>query len=136
MAYHHGPGLVQLAIKKLKSRDPVVLVKNFKHPSYRFASRNYLWEFVAMLEVDRQHRLFFRDVNTQTLPPFITVSAQKKVNLPQLIKDLKLNAAEIQFLNPHFMKGVWSGKDKIPAHYPIRLSGITLEEYRKSSYSQ
>lgn len=132
MAYHHGPALVMKACKKLKTRDPLVIVRLFKDPNFKFASRNYLFEFLAMLEVDAKHALFFKTV-APPLPEFITVSFQKKRSVLDVLKQLKLNPDEIRILNPHFEELLWSGKQLLPAHYPIRLSGISLEDFRKAS---
>lgn len=132
MAYHHGPALVLRATQKLKTKDPLIIIQKFKDPSFKFASRNYLFEFLAMLEVDAKHALFFKTV-APPLPSFITVSFQKRRSVPALIQQLKLSTDEIKILNPHLLGPLWSGKALLPAHYPIRLSGISLEDFRKAS---
>ncbi len=128
MAYHHGAGMVNRARRRLKTDDPFKIIRYFKDPRFQFASRNYLFEWMAMVEVDsrRPHG---------KLPEFITVSFQKKIPMAGLIKDLRLSESEIKLLNPHFREPIWSGKSTIPAHYPVRMSGITLEEFRKRGYS-
>lgn len=136
MAYHHGAGLVKRAIKKLKTNDPVKICRYYKNPSFKFASRNYLWEFLAIVEVDRQHQINSKNSNEPKLPEFITISSAMKIKLPEMIEKLRIKSAEVKILNPHFMEAAWAGREFIPAHYPIRLPGITLEEYRKSSYSK
>ena len=78
MAYHHGPGLVQKAIKQCKSNDPVQIIKTFKNPNFQFASRNYLFEFLAMLDVDSMHASFFKKADDTQLPPYVTISFEWK----------------------------------------------------------
>jgi membrane-bound lytic murein transglycosylase D len=129
MAYHHGAGLVSRAMKKLKTDDPIRIIRYFKDPMFQFASRNYLFEWMAMVEIDSNKPL-------EKLPPFITVSFQKGKPMPDLIRELNLDENEQKLLNPHFRKDIWSGSHPVPAHYPVRLSGITLEEFRKRGYSQ
>jgi membrane-bound lytic murein transglycosylase D len=128
MAYHHGAGLVSKAIKRLKTNDPVQIIRYFKDPQFKFASRNYLFEWMAMVEVDS-------DAARERLPEFITISFPKKMTMSTVIQRLRLLEKEIRLLNPHFRDPIWTGKSQIPAHYPVRLTGITLEEFRKHGYS-
>ena len=129
MAYNEGPGLVDKAVKRLKTSDPVQIVRLFKNGSFQFASRNYLFEFLAMLDVDAKHELFFKKEDA-TLPPFITVSFQKKEFIEDILAKYKLSQSLTQILNPHFREPIWKNQSPIPAHYPVRLTGITLEEFR------
>ena len=128
MAYHHGAGLVSKAMKRLKTDDPYQIIRYFKDPRFKFASRNYLFEWQAMVEIDSASPL-------EALPEFITVSFPKKMTISRVIQHLRLQEKEIRMLNPHFREPIWSGKSLIPAHYPVRLTGITLEEFRKRGYS-
>ena len=128
MAYHHGAGLVSKAAKRLKTQDAFKIIRYFKDPQFKFASRNYLFEWLAMLEVDTQ-------ATKAKLPQYITVSFPKKKLMKEVLGELRLSESDIKLLNPHFRGPIWSGKAMIPAHYPVRLSGITLEEFRKHEYS-
>ena len=136
MAYHHGAGLVSKAIKKLKTRDPIVIIRLFKDPSFKFASRNYLFEFLAMLDVDAKQELFFKNLNLSPLPAYVTVSFPKKMEIKTILNHYHLNFELTRMLNPHFLSPIWQGKALIPAHYPVRLTGITLEEFQKLGYPQ
>ncbi len=134
MAYHHGAGLVQKAIRKVGSRDPVAIIKAFKDPSFRFASRNYLFEFLAMSDVVSSQNPLFSSGPDGGLPKFITVSFQTKTKVKDILQRYHLNEAEIRILNPHFREPIWKSENPIPAHYPVRLAGITLEEFRRLEY--
>jgi membrane-bound lytic murein transglycosylase D len=128
MAYHHGSGLVSRAMKRLKTDDPYQIIRYFKDPQFKFASRNYLFEWMAMVEVDSKQ-------GYEKLPEFITISFPKKLKMSEVIQRFQLQEKEIKMLNPHFRAPIWTGKVDVPAHYPVRLSGITLEEFRKRGYS-
>lgn len=129
MAYHHGAGLVSKAVKRLKTEDAFKIIRYFKDPQFKFASRNYLFEWLAMLEVDT-------DGPPAKLPNYITVSFPKKRFMNEVLKELRLSENDVKLLNPHFRAPIWTGKVPIPSHYPVRLSGITLEEFRKREYSK
>lgn len=133
MAYHHGPALVLKATRQLKTDDPLKIIQIFKHPNFQFASRNYLFEFLAMLDVNTLHELFFK-VEPIKLPDFITISLPHAVKMKDLLSHYRLSESTTQVLNPHFREPIWKNTTKIPAHYPIRIAGITLEEFRKREY--
>jgi membrane-bound lytic murein transglycosylase D len=143
MAYHHGSSLVRKAMKRLSTNDPILILRTFKDPSFKFASRNYLFELLAMLDVDaeRSSSVQLEATNsTNRLPLFITVSFQKKMKVSEILKALQLNQAENQaamktefkMLNPQFLDPIWKETSAIPAHYPVRISRITLEDFRKA----
>ncbi len=134
MAYHHGLGLVQKAIRKVGSRDPITIIRTFKDPNFKFASRNYLFEFLAMCDVAANQSPLFRPGPDSGLPRFITVSFQTKTKVRDLLQRYRLNEEEIRILNPHFREPIWRSENPIPAHYPVRLAGITLEEFRRLEY--
>ncbi len=134
MAYHHGPGMVQRALRSLKTQDPIQMIRIFKDPSYKFASRNYLFEFLAMCDVNAEQASFFKKAETVELPPFITVSFPKRLPIQKVLAHYHLNEELTRVLNPHFREPIWKNATPIPSHYPIRLSGITLEEFRKLEY--
>jgi membrane-bound lytic murein transglycosylase D len=134
MAYHHGPGLVLKSVKRLKTHDPMVITKLFKDPNFKFASRNYLFEFLAMLDIDAMHALFFKNVKAAPLPAFITVSFPHPLLMKKVLAYYHLSEEMTRVLNPHFLKPIWANQTAIPAHYPVRLTGITLEEFQKSQY--
>lgn len=127
MAYHHGAGLVSKACKRLKTQDAFKIIRYFKDPQFKFASRNYLFEWLAMLEVDTKGP-------ESKLPSFITVSFPKKRMMKEILAEFHISENEIKLLNPYFRSAIWSGGSPIPAHYPVRLSGITLEEFRNREY--
>jgi membrane-bound lytic murein transglycosylase D len=134
MAYHHGPGLLKKAIQKVGSRDPVTIIKTFKDPNFKFASRNYLFEFLAMCDVDSAQGTILAPGQENALPPFITVTFQKRVTMKDLAQRYRFNESLTRILNPHFRNPIWKNEDSIPAHYPVRMAGITLEEFRRVEY--
>ena len=134
MAYHHGAGLVQKAIRQVGSRDPITILRTFKDPNFKFASRNYLFEFLAMCDVDSKQNPLFHPSVEHGLPNFITVSFSKKTKLKEILQRYRLSESDIKVLNPQFREPIWSNADAIPAHYPVRLAGITLEEFRRLEY--
>jgi membrane-bound lytic murein transglycosylase D len=130
MAYHHGPSLVKKAVKTLGTDDPVKIIRIFKEPSFKFASRNYLFELLAMCEVQQE-----RDPQSETgLPPYLSLTFPKNLKIGKIVEHYRLDRETLKRLNPHFRDPIWKNEAEIPAHYPVRIAGITLEEFRKLQY--
>jgi hypothetical protein len=56
--------------------------------------------------------------------------------MKSILENFKVDESKTKLLNPHFREPIWNGKSTIPAHYPVRLTGITLEEFRHIQYPQ
>lgn len=136
MAYHHGPGLVKKAVKSAGSSDPVRVLRTFKDPNFQFASRNYLFEVLAMCDAASDPASLPGGSLDGVLPEFITVSFPVKTKVKDLLQRYRLKEMDTRLLNPHFRSAIWTNEDPIPAHYPVRLAGITLEEFRRLEYPQ
>ena len=130
MAYHHGPGLVKKAVKTLGTEDPVKIIRIFKEPAFKFASRNYLFEFLAMCDVHAERER----PSDASLPPYLSLTFPKNLKIGRIVEHYRLDRVTIRRLNPHFREPIWKNEVEIPAHYPVRIAGITLEEFRKLQY--
>lgn len=134
MAYHHGAGLVKKAKTSLRTDDPVRIIRIFKDPAFRFASRNYLFEFLAMCEVQRERSGGRPAEGEDALPPYLSLRFPRGLKVGKIAKHYGLNLETLKSLNPHFRMPIWKNEVEIPAHYPVRVAGITLEEFRKLQY--
>ena len=57
--YNHGPDGIAPAVRQLGTTDVVVLIEQYRGRRFGFASRNFYPEFLAALEVERNHRQYF-----------------------------------------------------------------------------
>lgn len=125
MAYHHGTGLVKKAIKQVGSTDPVRLMTEFRDPNFGFASRNYLYEFLALKDTELK--------TPEGLPDFIVVSFPRRIYLRQILRSFPITEMDLRDLNPHFLEPIWQNREQLPASYPIRMSGISLQKFKELS---
>ncbi|HWP34472.1 MAG TPA: lytic transglycosylase domain-containing protein, partial [Thermodesulfobacteriota bacterium] len=56
MAYHHGLGGIKRAVRVTGTTDVDVIVRTYRGPRFRYASRNYYAQFVAVNELYEQIR--------------------------------------------------------------------------------
>jgi hypothetical protein len=112
------------------------VLRTFKDPNFQFASRNYLFEVLAMCDAASDPASLPGGSLDGVLPEFITVSFPVKTKVKDLLQRYRLKEMDTRLLNPHFRSAIWTNEDPIPAHYPVRLAGITLEEFRRLEYPQ
>ncbi len=123
MAYHQGEVLVKKGMDQTRSKNPAVISEKFEHPAFQNASRNYLPEWLALL------RLEFDPKKMPT--PFVTVSAPRALKVLEIKQKALISLATLKELNPHFKEAIWSGKSLIPAHYPIRVRGVEVQDWNR-----
>jgi membrane-bound lytic murein transglycosylase D len=120
-AYNHGPQGLARAVDAIGTMDIATIVRDYRGPSFGFASRNFYVEFLAALEVERDHRTHF---------PEITPEAPLRLREHRLDRALSIQAAarvartdreELAELNPALSSLVLTGRRPIPVGYRLRL---------------
>jgi membrane-bound lytic murein transglycosylase D len=120
-AYNHGAGGMRRARDLLGTDDIVRIVRDYRSPSFGFASRNYYASFLAALRLDRDPDRFFGPL--QRLPE----SASGELSLPAparidaLERALGVRAEALRELNPALRPPVWSRQQPVPRGYHLRL---------------
>src|SRR4051812_11337361 len=61
-AYNHGAAGMRRAKDSMGTDDIVTIVRNYKSPSFGFASRNFYVSFLAALEIDSHPDKYFSDL--------------------------------------------------------------------------
>jgi membrane-bound lytic murein transglycosylase D len=120
-AYNHGPGGIARAVRELGTTDVVRVIQEYRGPAFRFASRNFYPEFLAALEVERNHERHFgrlvlqRPLATETVPLGQAISIRTAASLAGVDRD------HLADLNPSLSPSVQAGNRPIPAGYRLRL---------------
>jgi len=120
-AYNAGRGRMQQAVKMLGTRDISIIVKNFEHGSYRFASRNFFPEFLAALEVAEHHERYFGPINFEQPLKYEVVKSPYHISLPDVLRIASIDIEKFEELNPAFTYKVLNGKIQIPSGFSIRI---------------
>lgn len=120
-AYNHGPQGLARAVDEIGTMDIATIVREYRGPSFGFASRNFYVEFVAAVEVERDHRTHFPEITPE--PPLRlrehrldrALSVQAAANMARTDRE------ELALLNPALSSLVLTGRRPIPAGYRLRL---------------
>ena len=120
-AYNHGAAGMRRAKDAVGSDDIEKIVRNYKSPSFGFASRNFYVSFLAALEIDRNPDKYFGNLEPLPEVKFQEITTPSFVPINSLERVLKVERAKLRQLNPALLPTVWNGQRHVPKGYRLRL---------------
>jgi len=121
MAYNHGKNGIRRVKEKLRTSDFRRIIREYHSSNFRFASRNFLLEVIAALEVDTHAERYFPGVRRRESMRSVEVSIADYVDFRMLVNHLGLSASIFQEMNPGLAEAVYSGKKRVPPGVLIRI---------------
>jgi len=120
-AYNTGPQRMKAAVAQLGTTDISRIIKEFKHPGYGFASRNFYPAFLAAIEVFENRVKYFGDIKMDPPLEFDVVTLRFPIEVPDIVSRTGIGIDVIKELNPHIREGVLSGRLELPAGFTLRV---------------
>lgn len=120
-AYNHGRAGIARAVKAAGSRDLVTIIRRYNGKAFGFASRNFYAEFLAALEVERDHAKYFSQLSFDERLRFDEVVTRDFVPFSTLARLAGCSPAELAELNPAFVSEVTDGKLYVPKGHRLRV---------------
>ncbi|MBS0581411.1 MAG: LysM peptidoglycan-binding domain-containing protein [Proteobacteria bacterium] len=120
-AYNHGSAGVLRAKEAMGTDDIVKIVRGYNGRTFGFASRNFYVSFLAALEIDRNPEKYFGPLQRDPEARFREVQMPAYVSMSALTRTLKIDSARLRPLNPGLLPPVWSGAQRVPKAYHLRL---------------
>jgi membrane-bound lytic murein transglycosylase D len=131
-AYNFGLAGMKKAINRY-GQDYLKVRDSFAHRKFKFASRNFFPEFLAVIEIMDNYRDHFPEIEPVELPAQMKYQLKNKITLPELARSLEIDLSEIIELNPVYTKQAIRGWNHLPVGYwvnlPIRSDLSKLERY-------
>ncbi len=120
-AYNHGAAGMRRARDQVGTDDIERIVRNYKSPTFGFASRNFYVSFLAALEIDRNPEKYFSNIEPLAEARFTEISTPSFVPIGALERILKVDRNALRMLNPALLPAVWNGQRHVPKGYRLRL---------------
>jgi membrane-bound lytic murein transglycosylase D len=126
-SYNHGQGGMQKA-KAIYGDDIGRIVRNYKGPYFKFASRNFYAEFLAARRVAINPKRYFPE-GVRYDAPLSQDRLVLRYSMPvyQVASHYGLSAYRLADLNLHWRSPAVKGKAALPAGSTVWLPGGTLE---------
>jgi membrane-bound lytic murein transglycosylase D len=120
-AYNHGAAGMRRAADSLGTTDIVSIIRDYRSPSFGFASKNFFPSFLAALTIDSDHEKYFPGLKRRAELAFIEVEMPAYVPFDVLQKTLQVERAKLLELNPAFRPALLNGSRYVPKGYKLRL---------------
>ncbi len=120
-AYNHGSAGMLRAKETMGTDDIVKIVRGYTSRSFGFASRNFYVSFLAALEIDRNPEKYFGPLQREPEAHFREIELPAYVSISALMRTLKMNPDRLRGLNPALLPPVWSGAQRVPKAYRLRM---------------
>ena len=120
-AYNHGRSGLARGLRETKGKDLEDLIERWDGRRFGFASRNFYSEFLAAVDVERDHREHFGEIVRHDPIEFEVVQIQHYVSYEALRRCAAITATEFRTLNPGYRPEVLDGRLYVPPQTTIRV---------------
>ena len=126
-AYNHGAAGMRHAREQMGTDDIVRIVRDYRSPSFGFASRNFYVSFLAALTIDQDPQKYFGAIERLPEHHFREVAMPQAAPVATLERLLGVDHTTLRALNPALRPPVWRGERPVPRSYRLRLPEGTKE---------
>jgi membrane-bound lytic murein transglycosylase D len=120
-AYNHGPRGLARAVDQTGTTDIGRIVREYQGKAFGFASRNFYAEFLAALDVERDHRTHFGELPAPTPWRYREHRLDRALGIEAAARIANTDREELALLNPALSPLVVSGRRPIPQGYRLRM---------------
>ena len=123
-AYNYGAGGIARAVAEQQSDNLVELIRDYNHPYWGFAPKNFYAEFLAAVDVAKNIDQYFPGTELDAPLTVQEIELKKSVSLGVLAKNTRLSHSELLGWNPALSPQTRS----IPAGYRVKIPLDTKTE--------
>jgi membrane-bound lytic murein transglycosylase D len=120
-AYNHGQAGMSRAVRATGTRDIATIVRRYKGPSFKFASRNFYTELLAAIDVDRDAEAHFGILEKLDPAAYETVKLDHYYRVQSLERVLGIDATRLREENLSLQPPVWRGQKYVPRGFKLRI---------------
>ncbi len=130
-AYNHGPAGIAKAVKSVGTTDIARIIRSYKSRSFGFASRNFYPEFLAAVEIEKNHKTYFGDLRRDAPFQYDEVYLTRGLALQTAARSANIPSSRLIALNPAFGSQVQNSKRRIPSGYRLRIPDGTAPHFKQ-----
>ncbi|MCI0748983.1 MAG: LysM peptidoglycan-binding domain-containing protein [Nevskiales bacterium] len=132
-AYNYGRSGLTRALREVNGETLDDLLQNWNGRRFGFASRNFYAEFLAAVDVERNHHNYFAGLERQSLLEFEELHTEHYVSYETLQRCAGVDESLFRQLNPGFRPEVLDGRLHVPPQVAIRVP-VEYAEPFKTAY--
>jgi len=127
IAYNHGLN----GMKKAKARigeNVSDVINGYRSRIFGFASKNFYCEFLAALDVSKNYKKYFSDIEFEKPVEYDVFKVEKYLDISGISKYMGLSKDEIKNLNPALRQPVFVSSRYIPKGFELKIpTGRSLD---------
>jgi membrane-bound lytic murein transglycosylase D len=116
-AYNYGPGGMSRAVAAIESDNLVDLIRDYQHPYWGFAPKNFYAEFLAAVEIGKNVNQYFPELQLEAPSAFQEIELKNSVSLTALAKNTGLTRDQLLGWNP----ALSAQTRLVPAGYRVKV---------------
>src|SRR5499425_3636512 len=116
-AYNYGAGGIARAVADRQSDDLVELIRDYQHPYWGFAPKNFYAEFLAAVEIGKNVNQYFPELQLEAPSAFQEIELKNSVSLTALAKNTGLTRDQLLGWNP----ALSAQTRLVPAGYRVKV---------------
>ena len=116
-AYNYGPGGMSRAVAAIESDNLVDLIRDYRHPYWGFAPKNFYAEFLAAVEVGKNVNQYFPELQLDPPLAIQEIELKNSVALSALAKNTGLTPDQLLGWNP----ALSTQTRLVPAGYRVKV---------------
>jgi membrane-bound lytic murein transglycosylase D len=116
-AYNYGPGGMSRAVAAIESDNLVDLIRDYRHPYWGFAPKNFYAEFLAAVEVGKNVNQYFPELQLDPPLAIQEIELKNSVALSALAKNTGLTRDQLLGWNP----ALSTQTRLVPAGYRVKV---------------
>lgn len=124
-AYNHGTDGMFRGIKAVESDDIVDLIRQYRSPTFGFASKNFYAEFLAVVELATNKDTYFPFLRTHSPVSLREVATQRAMPLRSVLTPSAISPSDFFEWNP----ALDSAATMLPAGYKIKLPPDKVDDF-------
>lgn len=126
-SYNHGASGMRRAAQQLGTKDIARIVRNYRSPTFGFASRNFYVEFLAADHVASNYQQYFGELDRHEPIDFESVTLPYHARARDLASAFGVDVATLEKANPALRPGVWRNSNLVPKGYSMRVPSGALQ---------
>jgi len=120
-AYNHGQNSLRRIARKMKSKNLSYLTRHYRSDTFKFASKNYYAEFLAVWDISKDHSKYFSKVKFMRPKFYQEINLPRPLYLSEIVKFLDYSKQQLLELNPALMSKVVQERLPIPESYRLKI---------------
>lgn len=120
-AYNHGPGGMANAVSTVGSNDIADIIRLYRGRAFGFASRNFYPEFLAAIQIEKDHKKHFGPMEMEDPVSYDEVLLESPLVFATAANLAGAEIEELRSLNPALGSSIREGSAPIPGGYQLRI---------------